>query len=342
MTSSPADARLSVTIVGAGIVGLWQAYELARRGHTVTVREAMSEAETGGASRFAGAMLAPYCESEAAEPVIQELGVQGLAKWKEAFPGVIARGSLVIAQPRDAGELTRFARMTEGHRSIGADELAGLESDLAGRYARALYYETEAHLTPRDGLTFLVGELRRLGAALHFGTPVSDPIWRGAAAGEVVVDCRGIAARGDLPELRGVRGEMVVVRASDVHLSRPVRLLHPRFPIYIVPWGDDLYMIGATVIETEDAGPVTVRSALELLGTAYAVQPAFGEAEIVEMSAGVRPSFADNIPRVIPRGRRIFVNGVYRHGYLLAPVLAEATARYLETGDTSHPLIKDP
>ena len=101
-------------------------------------------------------------------------------------------------------------------------------------------------------------------------------------------------------------------------------------------------MIGATVIESEDAGPVTVRSALDLLGTAYAVQPAFGEAEIIEMSAGVRPSFADNIPRIVPLGRCISVNGAYRHGYLLAPVLAEATAHYLETGDESHPLFKKP
>lgn len=338
MTSPQADTRLRVTVVGAGIVGLWQAYELARRGHAVTVREAMSEAETGAASRFAGAMLAPYCELEAAEPIIRELGIQGLANWKEAYPGVVARGSLVLAQPRDHGELTRFARMTQGHRSIGADELASLESDLAGRYARALYYESEAHLIPREGLAFLIRELRRLGAQLQFGAPLPEPIWRGAATGEAVIDCRGMAARADLPGLRGVRGEMAVLRAPDVTLSRPVRLLHPRFPIYIVPWGEGLYMIGATVIESEDAGPVTVRSALELLGTAYAVQPAFGEAEIIEMSAGVRPSFADNIPRIVPQGRRICVNGAYRHGYLLAPVLAEATAHYLETGDTSHPL----
>jgi glycine oxidase len=96
-------------------------------------------------------------------------------------------------------------------------------------------------------------------------------------------------------------------------------------------------MIGATVIETEDDGPVTVRSALELLGTAYALHPAFGEAEILDLGAGVRPAFPDNMPRAIVRegGRRIFVNGAWRHGFLLAPVLAKSVKDYLETGATS-------
>jgi glycine oxidase len=156
----------------------------------------------------------------------------------------------------------------------------------------------------------------------------------------IIVDCRGLGARDDLPTLRGVRGERVLVRARDVTLSRPVRLLHPRHPLYVVPWADGRYLIGATMIESEDAGPVTVRSALELLGAAYALHPAFGEAEVLEMAAGVRPAFPDNVPRVIVRqeGRHLFVNGAYRHGFLLAPVLAEAVASFV-SDETSHPLL---
>jgi len=99
-----------------------------------------------------------------------------------------------------------------------------------------------------------------------------------------------------------------------------------------VPWGDGLFMLGATVIESDDAGSVTVRSALELLGSAYALHPAFAEAEIVEMGAGVRPAFADNVPRIVVRGPSIHVNGLFRHGFLLAPALAIRVADYLETG----------
>jgi glycine oxidase len=91
-------------------------------------------------------------------------------------------------------------------------------------------------------------------------------------------------------------------------------------------------MVGATVIEREEAGPVTVRSALDLLGTAYALHPGFGEAEIVEMSTGIRPAFPDNVPKIVVEGRRLMVNGAYRHGYLMAPALARIAADFLEHG----------
>jgi len=123
---------------------------------------------------------------------------------------------------------------------------------------------------------------------------------------------------------------MALIETSEIALHRPVRLLHPRFPLYVAPWGGDTYMIGATVLESDDRGPVSLRSALELLGMAYALHPAFGEARVLSMSADVRPAFSDNVPRIIVRGGRIHVNGMYRHGYLTAPALAELTAEYLE------------
>jgi glycine oxidase len=129
-----------------------------------------------------------------------------------------------------------------------------------------------------------------------------------------------------------VRGERLIVRTREIGFRRPVRFLHPRQSIYVVPWGDGLHMVGATVIESDDTGPITVRSALELLGMAYALHPAFGEAQIVDAGAGVRPAFADNVPKIIVRGQTIHVNGLYRHGFLLAPALAELVANYLESG----------
>jgi hypothetical protein len=97
-----------------------------------------------------------------------------------------------------------------------------------------------------------------------------------------------------------VRGERIVVR-SPTSLRRPVRMLHPRLPLYIVPRGNGLFMIGATMIESERRGPVSVRSALELLNAAYALHPAFGEAEIVELGADLRPAFPDNLPSRVKR-----------------------------------------
>jgi glycine oxidase len=154
------------------------------------------------------------------------------------------------------------------------------------------------------------------------------------------IDCRGFAAQDQLRHLRGVRGEMLMLRTQEIHLARPVRLLHPRYPVYIVPRGDGRFMVGATMIESEQGGPMTARSALELLSAACTLHPAFGEAEIIEMGANVRPAFADNLPRLRIEGQTLFVNGLFRHGFLLAPALAR---RAVETvlGGAYFPEIMD-
>ena len=320
------SAPLSIAVRGAGIVGLWQALTLARQGHKVTLTERSAEKLANACSPYAGAMLAPRCEEESAEPIVREYGERGIALWKASYPGIVAKGSLVVAPPRDRSLLDRFARMTQGAQRLDGEALAALEPGLGPRFGTALYYPGEAHLNPNAALAFLFEEIDKAGILLQLGT---DEAPRDA---DLVIDCRGLAAKDALPTLRGVRGERIVVRAPEITIDRPVRLLHPRFPLYLVPWGDGLFMLGATVIESEDAGPATLRSALELLSAAYALDPAFGEAEILALGAGVRPAFPDNRPRIIASRGYIYVNGLYRHGFLLAPVLAELVADYVDTG----------
>ena len=326
----------TITVLGAGVLGLWQALTLARAGHRVSLLEATHEPFVHSASLYAGVMLAPEREAEGAEPIIRELGHEGVAAWRAQYPDLISAGSVVVAAPRDRAELDRFAKRTQGHESLGQKELETIEPDLAGRFPAALYFAEEAHMPAPAALAFLLAEVRRAGVDVLFGYQPE------ASHPGIVVDCRGMAAREDLPDLRGVRGERLIVATPDVTLHRPVQLLHPRHPLYVVPWGDGRYMIGATVIETEDDGPVTVRSALELLGAAYALHPAFGEAQVLDLGVGVRPAFPDNIPRAIVRdnGKRIFVNGAYRHGFLLAPVLADAVSAFLETGSARSPIVE--
>lgn len=321
----------SITVAGAGILGLWQALTLARRGHRVRLVESSATPFADAASVHAGAMLAPDCEAEAAPALVRDFGRDGLTLWRAAYPALVNAGTMVVAAARDVPDLVQFAQRTQGHRRLGAEEIAGLEPDLGGRFASALLYADEAHMATPEALAFLMQAVREAGGEVELGRAWEGP--RGNT-GEIAVDCRGLAARGELATLRGVRGERLLIRSQDVSLARPVRLLHPRHPIYVVPWGDGRFLVGATMIESEDAGPITVRSALDLLGAAYALNPAFSEAQILEAAAGVRPAFPDNVPRAIVRegGQHIFVNGAYRHGFLLAPVLAQAVAGLIEEG----------
>jgi glycine oxidase len=281
----------------------------------------------GSCSWMAGGMLAPWCERATTEPEVAAWGAPSIAWWAERFPETVRKGSLVVAQPRDLPDLTRFAQRTERFDWLDADRIGELEPDLGGRFRRALFFPDEAHLDPRRALAALAKGLQDRGVAIRFGVELAPQ----DARADIVVDCRGLAARDALPDLRGVRGEMVVVRAPDVSLQRPVRMLHPRIPLYIVPRGSGLFMIGATMIESERRGPVSVRSAIELLNAAYALHPAFGEAEIVELGADLRPAFPDNLPDVRRSGHVLHANGLFRHGFLLAPALARRTAEAIQS-----------
>jgi glycine oxidase len=315
-------AKPTIIVIGAGVAGLVCALELAERGFTVEVVERGAALGEGSCSWMAGGMLAPWCERATTESEVAEWGAPSIDWWAERFPGVVRQGSLVVAQPRDVADLTRFARRTDRFEWLDTDGVGALESDLAGRFRRALFFPEEAHLDPRRALAALAKRLQERGVALRFGVELMPQ----AAIADIVVDCRGFSARDALPDLRAVRGEMVVVRSADVSLQRPVRVLHPRIPLYIVPRGNGLFMIGATMIESERRGPVSVRSAVELLNAAYALHPAFGEAEIVELGADLRPAFPDNLPDVRRSGHVLHANGLFRHGFLLAPALARRVA----------------
>ncbi len=320
---------MTVTIVGAGVAGLVAATVLSERGFSVEVIDRGPSSGPHACSWHAGGMLAPGCESETSEELVWRLGQESIGWWAKRVPGVTRGGSLVVTMSRDRRELDHFARRTTGHRLAGPHDLATLEPDLSGRFEQALYYPDEAHLKPRLALASLTEKLVERGIPVRFGTM---PETHGSA-GKTVVDARGFAARDQLSDLRGVRGEMLLVRCRDIHLSRPVRLLHPRFPAYIVPHGHG-YMIGATQIESESRAGISARGAVDLLNAAYAVHPAFGEAEIIETGADVRPAFADNLPRIRRRGQTFYINGLFRHGFLLAPACARMLAEVLENPDT--------
>ena len=324
--SSHPRGESPVSIICAGIAGAWQALLFAQAGHAVTLHERSDAAMISATSHWAGGMLAPWCEAEASEPLISRLGIRSLDLWREHFPKTPFNGSLVVAHARDRADFERFAKLTTGHKRLDARGVGELEPSLEGRFRDGLFYSDEGHVEPRRVLPELHARIQAAGGTIKFNSEANAGDLDG-----IVIDCRGLAARDAQPELRGVKGEMIIVETPEVELSRPVRLIHPRWPLYVIPRGDGRFMLGATSIEAEDLG-VSVRSALELLGAAYAVHPAFAEARIVEFGSGLRPAFPDNLPRIAVDQNKIAVNGLYRHGFLLAPALAELTLGYVQRG----------
>lgn len=319
------------SVIGAGVAGLAVATELVARGATVEVYDPAGPPGPHGCSWWAGGMLAPWCEYENAEEPVLRLGQEAICWWADKTDVTFA-GTIVVANVRDLPDLRRFSRRTEGFTDVGRAEIALLEPDLSA-FGKGLYFDQEAHLDPRQALADLYSGLIDKGVTFH----------QSAAPGDLdnAIDCRGLAARDALADLRGVKGEMLVIRAPDVALTRAVRLLHPRLPLYIVPRGDGVYMLGATMIESEDSNRITARSMLELLSAAYALNPAFGEAEVLEIGVDLRPAFPDNLPRIRRIDGRVYANGLYRHGYLLAPALARGVADLVMDNKTSEMVDED-
>jgi glycine oxidase len=128
-----------------------------------------------------------------------------------------------------------------------------------------------------------------------------------------------------------VRGEVLRLHAPEVHISRPVRLIHPRYPLYIAPKENGVYVVGATEIETDDVSPASVRSTLELLSAVYSVDSGFAEARILEINTQARPTLPDNLPAIhTPRPGVWQINGLYRHGFLIAPAMLDAALALLQ------------
>ncbi|WP_321927827.1 FAD-dependent oxidoreductase [Paraburkholderia guartelaensis] len=331
-------------VLGGGLSGRLVAWRLAGEGHRVALYERGGPEGGEAAAWVAAAMLAPLAEAAVAEMLITELGVASLETWPRILaelpePVFFQRnGTLVVWHSADRTEAPLFERRVRANAprsladanfvSLAGAQLDAAEPALAGRFARGWLLEGEGQLDNRQALAALAAGLAARGVETHWHTTVDEA---NPPPARVTIDCRGLGAKPSLPGLRGIRGEVARVHAPGITLTRPVRLLHPRYPLYIAPKEHDVFVIGATEIEGEDRSPVSVRSALELLSAAFAVHPAFGEARILELNTQCRPTLPDHRPALIWDGKTTLrVNGLYRHGFMIAPEVADEAARFAQ------------
>jgi glycine oxidase len=330
-----------VAIVGGGLLGRLLAWRAALSGLRVELFDANDRLGSKATAWVAGGMVAPQAEAADAEPELVAMGRRSLSLWPEwlsELPTHVhysANGTLLLWQRADAGEATRFESLLNGrdphanYHHLDGQQLAKQEPSLGRRFREALYLTGEAHIDNRQLLPALADALEELGVECHWNRRVEDTERPDAY---IVIDCRGKGAKSRWKELRGVRGELVRLHAPNVELRHMLRLLHPRYSIYVISRPSGNFVVGATAIESGDCSPVSVRSALELLSVAYSVLPELGEARIVELNCDCRPALPDNRPaiRYSPAKRLVEVNGLYRHGFLLSPAVVEETLTILQ------------
>jgi glycine oxidase len=327
-----------IAIAGAGLAGRLFAWALTRAGHSVEVFDPATGPEPlfdgqGAAAFTAAGMLSPLAEQEAGGgAALAALGWQSLALWPRFAAAMVApprlqvAGSLLLAHGGDRGAAERALARMPGAQALTLAELRTLEPVLATGLL--------GWLLPGEGLIHPVEAM----AALHREATGVRWQWRSPVAAvtpgllrlddgreqacDWAIDCRGLGARPALP-LRGVRGELVVLDLPEHGLQRPLRLLHPRHRVYVVPRSERELIVGASEIESEDRSPVSLRSAVELMATAHSLMPALAEARITRLDRNLRPALPDNLPHTHCEPGLLCLNALYRHGWLLAPALVQ-------------------
>jgi glycine oxidase len=351
---------LRVGILGAGVIGLSAAYELAvRRNVCVTIFDVGAPGR--GASWAAAGMLAPAFEA-AAEPGVHprlfDLCLQSAALWPAFAAELTARSggpvgfdpSASLAVAPDTRQAAKLARIRDvlgargiAHVVLDAEALLALEPALSPSIPAGLELPTDMRVDNRTLVGALLGVLRAVpnvrfetGPAplkSEGGCPVlanHDAIL--AAAGWQTAGIR-VEQNGKFYRLENWdttlgaidchSGQMLAVKAGPGAPQRVVRSGH----LYLVPRGERV-VIGATtepgrVLEAPE--PEAING---LKAEAARLCPGLAAAITLESWAGVRPGTPDHAPflgRTAMPG--LFVAaGHYRNGILLAPVTAQILA----------------
>jgi glycine oxidase len=351
----------TVGIVGAGLMGRLLALCLDEQGWSVTLFDQDDIRGTQSCGHTGAGMLAPVSELESAEPLIAQLGFESLNLWEGILGRLSQRvffqrmGTVIIAHHLDTPDLKHFASILQGKLAepklqealvskeavqwhLSQTALRALEPQLSERFLTGIYLPPEGQIDNRQLMSALGRTLTERGVSWQTNRVIQRILPHAVDDGECmsqfdwVIDSRGLGARLDWHSLRGVRGEIIRVHAPEVVLHRPIRLIHPRYPLYVVPRENHHYLIGATSLENEDFRPITVQSVLELLSATFTVHPGFAEASILETAVNCRPALPDHLPKIQVQPGLIRVNGLYRHGFLISPKLADLICNFMNTG----------
>ena len=325
-------------VIGAGIIGLATALELAKRGSKVTVLE---RAVAGGESSWAGGGIL-----SALPPWRYAPAVTRLTTWSEQlFPGWV--DELVSATEIDPEyhrsgllmlpEFDREAARTWCREHL-VDCVPVQSTDISPRIlleAGALWLPQIAQVrNPR-----LIKALRRRleiakvkviehcevsawKISRHQLASVVTPRGEFSAAGYIV--CGGAWSKhimGNFSlclDIKPVRGQMLLFKAQPGFLTNIVL----QNDTYLIPRKDGHILLGSTVEHVGFDNSTTEEAKNQLLSWAAKLFPQLTEKLLVRQWAGLRPGSPENIPTIDrhPQLDNLFINsGHYRYGVTMAP-----------------------
>ncbi|MCX7605655.1 MAG: glycine oxidase ThiO [Bacteroidia bacterium] len=348
--------EVEYAVVGGGAAGLAIAWQLALRGHVPVVFDAKQPGS--GAMTASAGMLSPAYEAEFGELHLLQAMIESrrlYPKWAAELGdiGYEATGTYELAlMPED---IPYVKRRMEFERSQGlrvewmeGRELRERLPILSPRIPGGSYAPDEGHVSPellrdrlveaaqRKGVVFLsetpVARIERTGRNFLLHTP------RGLYQAEVVIVCVGVPV-GDLElpfRVYPVRGQMVAVEMPRPGwLPSAVRYLNKAYGYgYAVPKRTYI-ILGGTVEEKGWDASVTMGGILDILRRAYYVFPDLYEARVIRIWAGLRPATQTRTPlfHKEPESRLYYINGLYRNGILLLPLIGEGVAQWIVEGN---------
>lgn len=358
--------QVEVNIIGAGMVGLATAVELAHHGHSVRV---LDPAPASGATHHAGGMLAPAAEvvyqQDPLFPLMQYSGqwypklMEIVAEHTDLPTGYRTEGTLVVAADRaDSQHLTELMDYQNAHgmdvAKLSVRQARKLEPALSPAVAGAVEIPGDHQIFPRQTAQALLDALKNMGVEIirEQATKLEDGAVltaQGRYPAKQTVLSNGLGARdiaGVLPEtdtnpaspkeafqLRPVYGEVLQLQCPE-HLrplcDRVIRGFVEDRPIYIIPRADGRITIGATSREDHRSGP-PASSVYDLLRDAIRLVPGIEECEFLEATTGARPGTPNDLPYLGRVSANLVIStGYFRHGILLSALAARVSRELIE------------
>jgi glycine oxidase len=296
---------VDVVVIGAGIIGLTTALELARRGRRVCVVE---RDEVGQQCSWAGGGMLIPVPPEMPTPQVQKL----LLRSQQIYPNYCAR--LLDETGIDPEYWACGARLIEPSGDTWLPQAAQVRNP---RLLKALGRALAQLQVPIIEHTVVVGW--RLNGQQIDGVRTSTG---DIACKQVVLAAGAWSSELAAVDIRPVKGQMLLLRGALGQLDH-IRIGHHG---YLIPRRDGRILIGSTI---EDAGfdtAPTVEARELLLKRARTLWPDAHTLEVENHWAGLRPVTADEQPLIGPSPdiKGLFFNtGHYRLGLTLAPASAE-------------------